>query len=161
MPQVLLARDAAPSPTTELVDALHDATQAVLARLAPELEAEGLTHCKFWTLYRLAAGGADHPKAIADRLAVTMPSVTASVDQLVGDGLVERRRSETDRRVVVLEITPKGRQVLSDALRRFEGTMGSALRSLPRGQAHAAARTLAELADRLRSRDLRATGSVA
>lgn len=158
MSQVLLSRTEPPSATTELVDALHDATHAVLARLTPELEAEGLTHCKFWTLYRLATGGADHPKAIADRLAVTMPSVTSSVDQLVADALVERRRSETDRRVVVLAITPKGRRVLANVLRRFDTTMGAALRSLPRSQTHAAARTLAELTHRLRSEEVGAAG---
>jgi MarR family transcriptional regulator, organic hydroperoxide resistance regulator len=158
VPHAYVAREVVPTPATALVDALHDATHAVLARLTPELEAEGLSHCKFWTLYRLAVGGADHPKAIAERLAVTMPSVTSSVDQLVDDRLVERRRSEADRRVVVLEITPKGRQVLANVLRRFDATMSSALRSLPRAQTEAAARTLSELAERLRSRELLVEG---
>jgi len=139
------------SPAAELVDALHDATHAVLARLTPELEAEGLSPCKFWTLYRLASGGAEHPKTIAYRLAVTMPSVTASAGQLVRDRLVERRRSETDRRGVLLEITPKGRDVLARVLRRLDVTMGHAFEGLPRTEVKAAARTLAGMTVRLRA----------
>jgi DNA-binding MarR family transcriptional regulator len=151
MPPALVVRETFRSVPTELVDALHDATHAVLARLAPELETEGLSPCKFWTLYRLAAGEAEHPKAIAQRLAVTMPSVTASVDQLVRDGLVERRRSETDRRGVLLEITPKGRAVLAQVLRRFDATMTHAFEGLPSTEVRAVARALTRMTTRLRA----------
>jgi DNA-binding MarR family transcriptional regulator len=150
MPQALVARETSRSAATELVDALHDATHAVLAHLTPELEAEGLSHCGFWTLYRLAVDGAEHPKAIAHRLAVTMPSVTASADQLVRDGLVERRRSETDRRGVLLEITPKGREVLARVLRRLDAMMSGAFEGLPHTEVKAVARVLAEMTARLR-----------
>jgi len=151
MPMSLVASETSRSPATELVNALHDATHAVLAHLTPELEAEGLSPCKFWTLYRLASGGAEHPKAIAYRLAVTMPSVTASAGQLVRDGLVERRRSETDRRGVLLEITPKGREVFGRVLRRLDATMGRAFEGLPRAEVRASTRTLAEMTVRLRT----------
>jgi DNA-binding MarR family transcriptional regulator len=151
MSHVLLASEVSHSAATELVDALHDATHAVLARLTPELEAQGLSLCKFWTLYRLASGGAEHPKAIARRLAVTMPSVTASVDQLVHDRLVDRRRSETDRRGVLLEITPKGQEVLARVLRRFDATTRDAFEGLPRAEVRAATRTLSEVTTRLRA----------
>jgi DNA-binding MarR family transcriptional regulator len=151
VPQALVTQETSPSAATELVDALHDATHAVLARLTPELEAEGLSHCAFWTLYRLAAGGPEHPKTIAHRLAVTMPSVTASADQLVRDRLVERRRSATDRRGVLLQVTPKGREVLARVLSRLDATMGHAFERLPRAEVRATARTLAEMTVRLRA----------
>ena len=48
---------------------------------------------------------------------VTQPSMTALVRQLAGLGLAERRRDPTDARVVLVALTPAGRQHLR-ALRR-------------------------------------------
>ncbi len=53
--------------------------------------------------------------ALADRLAVSPPSVTAVVDGLVARGLVERRHDQTDRRHVAHVLTPAGRAALKGA----------------------------------------------
>ncbi len=53
--------------------------------------------------------------ALAERLAVRPPSVTAIVDGLVARGLVERRPVESDRRRVDLALTETGRTVLNSA----------------------------------------------
>jgi long-chain acyl-CoA synthetase len=53
--------------------------------------------------------------ALAERLAVRPPSVTAVVDGLVGRGLVERAHSEGDRRQVSHILTPAGRRALAGA----------------------------------------------
>jgi DNA-binding MarR family transcriptional regulator len=50
---------------------------------------------------------------IANHLGVTLSAVTSLVDKLVDMQLVNRRRSEQDRRQVLLEITPEGLDVLS------------------------------------------------
>ncbi len=138
------------TPATELVDALHDATQAVLSRIGPEIQAEGLTPCQFWTLYRLASGSLDHPGDIARRLGVTMPSVTASVDQLVEAGLVGRSRSDRDRRYVHLTITAAGRKSLGRVLKRFDASLSDELREVPVADLKVAARVLSRLSDRIR-----------
>ncbi len=140
----------AETPATELVASLHDATQAVLSRIAPEIQAEGLTPCQFWTLYRLASGSLDHPGDIARRLGVTMPSVTASVDQLVEAGRVARSRSETDRRYVHLSITPAGRRSLGRILKRFDATLSEKLKGVPAADLKVAARVLSQVSDRVR-----------
>jgi DNA-binding MarR family transcriptional regulator len=151
---VALDRPSRDQPATELLDSLHDATQAVLARIAPDLEAEGLSPCKFWTLYRLGPGGADHAGAVAHRLQISMPSVTQSVDQLVEGGLVLRRRSETDRRVVRLEITPAGRRVLGRVLKRIDGALDPVLREIPPADVRTSARVLRAVGARLRENDV-------
>ncbi|MHB1710915.1 MAG: MarR family winged helix-turn-helix transcriptional regulator [Acidimicrobiales bacterium] len=53
--------------------------------------------------------------ALAERLAVRPPSVTALVDGLVARGLVERRGVESDRRRVDHSLTEAGHQVLESA----------------------------------------------
>ncbi len=50
--------------------------------------------------------------ALADRLAVSRPSVTAVVDGLVTRGLVERHHDPSDRRRVGHDLTAEGRRLL-------------------------------------------------
>jgi long-chain acyl-CoA synthetase len=53
--------------------------------------------------------------ALADRLTVRRPSVTAVVDGLVARRLVERRHADDDRRQVSHTLTADGRQALAAA----------------------------------------------
>jgi DNA-binding MarR family transcriptional regulator len=48
---------------------------------------------------------------LSRRLMVTGGNVTAITDQLVGEGLVERRPIAHDRRAYAVRLTPKGKQV--------------------------------------------------
>lgn len=69
----------------------------------------GLTHPQFITLVSLAAHR--HPCTMRDLTEVTFqdpPTMTGVIDRLVKMGLVERTRSETDRRVVLVEATQAG-----------------------------------------------------
>jgi DNA-binding MarR family transcriptional regulator len=50
---------------------------------------------------------------IAGQMITRMPDITRLVDRLEAAGLVERRRTEEDRRVVLVRITPAGLDVLS------------------------------------------------
>ena len=47
-------------------------------------------------------------KVVASRLDVTMATLTAAMNKLERKGFVERMRSETDRRVVLVSLTEKG-----------------------------------------------------
>jgi long-chain acyl-CoA synthetase len=62
------------------------------------------------------AEGVAIPSALADRLTVRRPTVTAVVDGLEARGLVERRPGgTTDRRSVPHTLTTKGRRLLAKA----------------------------------------------
>src|SRR5207249_3704552 len=63
----------------------------------------------------LLTAGAEAGSALASKLAVSPPSVTALVDGLVNRGLVERRPDVLDRRRVSHLLTDKGRRALADA----------------------------------------------
>jgi DNA-binding MarR family transcriptional regulator len=47
-------------------------------------------------------------------------TVTQMLDGLVAMGLVERTRSDRDRRIVTCALTPRGRQLLAEKRRRWE-----------------------------------------
>ncbi|MHB8220639.1 MAG: MarR family winged helix-turn-helix transcriptional regulator [Acidimicrobiales bacterium] len=78
--------------------------------------------------------------ALADRLAVRPPSVTAVVDGLVARGLVERRHDQVDRRQVAHVLTPAGRLALEAADRAVDGRLADIASCLP-------SRRLADRAD--------------
>ena len=54
---------------------------------------------------------------LADAVSLTTGGVTRLADRLADEGLVERLACPTDRRVVHLGLTPKGRKVLTTATR--------------------------------------------
>lgn len=68
--------------------------------------------------------------ALAERLAVRPPSVTAVVDGLVARGLVERHHSEDDRRRVSHVLTPAGRRLLARADRSTSARLTAVAGSL-------------------------------
>jgi DNA-binding MarR family transcriptional regulator len=80
------------------------------------LRQEGLTLPRFWALLYLARRERTTMGELQERLLISPGSVTALVDGLVGDGLVERCRSEEDRRLVVLSLSPAGKEVLARAM---------------------------------------------
>ena len=52
--------------------------------------------------------------AIAERLIHRDPDITRLIDRLEKAGLVTRRRSDEDRRVVLVSVTPKGRKLCDE-----------------------------------------------
>ena len=51
---------------------------------------------------------------LARHLGVTRPAVTGLVDRLIAQGLVNRQGDRSDRRVIRINLTPKGRRVLDN-----------------------------------------------
>jgi DNA-binding MarR family transcriptional regulator len=97
----------------ERIRAIHDAFIALMwvskRQFAHRLQAFGLTHPQYMTLATLTA----HQEActMSDLINVTFqdaPTMTGVIDRLVKMKLVERTRSETDRRVVLVQVTPAG-----------------------------------------------------
>jgi DNA-binding MarR family transcriptional regulator len=89
---------------------------------------------------------------IARAAQVSPAAVTAMLDELEADGIVERRRGETDRRCVLVSLTDAGHVVLDDAERRWRARWEDALHDVPASDLQAAAgvmRAIAQLLDEL------------
>jgi len=72
--------------------------------------------------------------ALANRLAVSPPSVTSVVDGLVARGLVQRRHDQADRRQVAHVLTPEGRSTLEAAARAVDDRLAEIAPCLPNGR---------------------------
>ena len=57
---------------------------------------------------------------IAKELSVTIGTLTIAINSLVKKGYVDRKRSEEDRRVVYISLTPKGEKATIDGLSEEE-----------------------------------------
>jgi len=99
-----------------------------LARLARMLERA----CGDLTLpqYRVLAfivRGEERASNLADQLALTRPTVSATIDTLVERGLLERTGIDGDRRAVRLTTTPAGSDALLEAQQAMRGRLDNLL----------------------------------
>ena len=71
-----------------------------------------ITLPQLWILQEIADAGNCPMSLISQNLGLKSSTVTGIMDRVVGLGLVKRFPSESDRRQVLAELTPKGRRIL-------------------------------------------------
>jgi DNA-binding MarR family transcriptional regulator len=103
---------------------LHRASTPELFKQLGEL---GLSFTQVKALNLLRISDEDvNVKDVADRLSMSLPAMSRSLDKLVQRGYVERLESEKDRRAKLVRLLPAGRAVLDD----IEQARASALAEL-------------------------------
>jgi DNA-binding MarR family transcriptional regulator len=73
-------------------------------------------------LFKLNAGGMHKASDLAKALCVSSGGITALSDKLIAAGFIERERDEEDRRVVMIQVTQKGREKAQEILKKQEET---------------------------------------
>jgi DNA-binding MarR family transcriptional regulator len=81
--------------------------------------AAGLSPVSAWVLVQLDPDHAISQKQLAARLRCNPSTVVDPTDRLEEKGLVTRRPQASDRRINILTVTPKGRQVRHGLIRRL------------------------------------------
>jgi DNA-binding MarR family transcriptional regulator len=71
---------------------------------------------------------------IGERLVVQVPDVTRLVDRLEKNGLVRRQRGSDDKRVVMIEITPRGLELMAEIDSPLQALHRSQLGHLSKGE---------------------------
>ena len=71
-------------------------------------EFRDLTNNDMHVIEAIGTGDGGNMSSIARKLNITVGSLTTAMNGLVNKKYVERRRSEEDRRVVFVKLTPKG-----------------------------------------------------
>ena len=95
----------------DLVQRISTQIQSETPEEWPELE---VTMSQWRTLTRLAQGP-ERMGSIAGQLNISLSSATSMIDRLIEKDLVERSPDPNDRRVVLCQLTPKGK----DEIGRF------------------------------------------
>ncbi|AKU16372.1 MarR family winged helix-turn-helix transcriptional regulator [Luteipulveratus mongoliensis] len=102
---------------------MHNMVKLSDRRLRELLVGDPLSHEEFKTLHHLL-GGEDvdnraTPAQLATRADVTRAGMTSRIDRLVANGLVTRREDPNDRRSVLIDATPAGREAWDRIVHRW------------------------------------------
>src|SRR5688572_30526511 len=114
-------------------------TRRMRARSAKE-QIAGLTLPQYHLLEALSGDEELSVGTLAEAAGVAPPTATRMLDCLARDGYVERRHSESDRRTVLITLTPSGRTAVEaahDQVNAFRRRVFEALE--PAEREHAAA----------------------
>jgi MarR family 2-MHQ and catechol resistance regulon transcriptional repressor len=88
------------------------ALKAIGDRNEGRLAEAGLTETQFGILEALHHLGALRASDLGEKVLTSSANVTVLTDALTRKGLVKRRRCESDKRVVYVELTAKGHEVI-------------------------------------------------
>jgi len=114
----------------------------------------GLNHASFDVLANLRRSGAPHRKtatSLAESSMISTGGMTFRVDSLEAEGLLRRVRDEDDRRVVHVELTPKGLELIDRAIEDHVEMLARLLDSLTSEQRDQLAALLARLEQSIHS----------
>jgi DNA-binding MarR family transcriptional regulator len=91
---------------------LNYAGRLAVRQFAARLQPHGITPPQWGALIRLAERDGQSLSEIGGRALFDGPTMTGIVDRLEAAGLVERRRDSSDRRVINLYLTDRGRTLM-------------------------------------------------
>jgi DNA-binding MarR family transcriptional regulator len=100
----------------QLCLAVSAASRAIVAFYRPLLAPLGLTHPQYMAMLALWQHGDLSLKDLADLLHLEPPTTSPIVKRLETMGLVTRRRSAADERVLAIGLTERGRAMREDAV---------------------------------------------
>ena len=113
------------------------AAQLVEHRVAPVFEAFGLSSADFDVLATLRRAGEPfrlNPTALSASSMVSSGGMTKRLDRLERAALVRRMADPADRRGVIVELTPAGRQLVDQAVEAHIANEERLLAALPAAQ---------------------------
>jgi DNA-binding MarR family transcriptional regulator len=123
-------------------------TRRIRAR-ANRAQSEGLSLAQYQLLEPLRATDALSVGELAEGAGVAAPTATRMLDCLARDGYVDRRHSESDRRSVLISLTPSGRVAVHAAHEQISAWRRGVFESLEPAEREQAAALLNRLSEAL------------
>ena len=68
---------------------------------------------------------------LAEQHGVSLPTMSSTISKMVAAGWVERHRSQQDRRVVMLALTPTGHSLVNEIGQKLVGQVAEQLTTIP------------------------------
>lgn len=125
---------------------LWKATRAQEAHARRSIEATGLCLSDFGALEALLHKGPLPVNTLGKKILISSGSMTAAIDRLERQGLVERRSSPTDRRQRIAHLTAKGTETIERLFAEHARDMEEAFACLDDAEKDALAGILRKLA---------------
>ncbi|GAB3653228.1 hypothetical protein GCM10027596_03390 [Nocardioides korecus] len=106
-----------PALEDQLCFALYSASRAMTAAYRPGLDLVGLTYSQYAVMVLLWEHGALTVHELCRRLELDSATLSPMLQRMDGRGLVERRRTPEDQRVVLVSLTAVGDELRDRAAR--------------------------------------------
>jgi MarR family transcriptional regulator, organic hydroperoxide resistance regulator len=110
---MLWSDEGIPAKVREALEAQRTVGHALAAAKMPDWVHLELTMGQLKALVALASTGAVNVSGLAERLELSKPTTSILVDRLVQVGYVERTEDAEDRRRTLVELTPKGSDLVA------------------------------------------------
>lgn len=120
-------------------------------RLDERLKQTGLTQARWLVLLHLSRAGPLSQRELAEVVGIEGPTLVRLLDSLEGQGLVERRVGEDDRRVKQVHLADAARPLLAEITSIAAALRRELLAEVAEGELRAAWKVLKDIGDRLES----------
>jgi len=95
-----------------LIQLIPDVMRTSRQRMLLSFGRSDMTPVQWMLLGKLARVGPCNATQIGTLMGITSGSVTSTTERMIARGLIERRRDDSDRRVVIFSVTEAGRAAL-------------------------------------------------
>jgi DNA-binding MarR family transcriptional regulator len=149
-----ITRDTAISETMQslrrIIKSLQDYSQTVYSHF-------GITGPQLWVLKTLYQNGSLSLGELSKGMYLNPSTITGVIDRLEKKGFVLRGRNEIDRRVVKVQLTPKGTELVKRAPNPIQGKMVYGLRKLKKDELFSIYRSVDKLVEIMEAHDVKVT----
>jgi len=121
---------------------MHILTKRILRQL-------GLSLSRFFVLLHLSKNEMSMG-ALRNAIHLSRSTLTSLVDGLTEESMVQRRRGQEDRRMVQVKITDKGREAVTEVLKRRRELVAEATEDMPKKEIDCFMQHLEEINDHLK-----------
>ncbi|ENQ3104850.1 transcriptional regulator, MarR family [Bacillus sp. 491mf] len=118
------------SKSLKLFIALSRVHRSVMDTANKSIQSNGLNPTEFAVLELLYHKGTQPLQQIGERILIASGSITYVIDKLEKKGLVERKPSQNDRRVIYAYLTERGIQLISNIFPNHEEVIHDSLHML-------------------------------
>ncbi len=137
------------APDEEFAESLHLAAHGWRTALDRRLRPLGYSRSRWMVLLHVSLKDGISHRELADRLGIEAPTLVRLVDRMESEGLLQRRASETDRRVKHLHLSPAGRKEVERIRATAAEVRTEALSGLDRAQLNIAFEVLRKIRSKL------------
>jgi DNA-binding MarR family transcriptional regulator len=149
-----ISRDTA---ITEIMQSLRRIFKAIQDYSYDVSDKFGTTGPQLWALKTISQNESLPLGELGRRMYLHPSTITGLIDRLEKKGLVERERDQTDRRVIKLALTSKGKGLVKRAPNPIQGKMIYGLRKLRRKELNSIHHSVQKLVEVMEVQDVKAT----
>jgi DNA-binding MarR family transcriptional regulator len=141
----------------EILVALRRITRAIDLHSKRLQKETGLTTSQLLVMEIISKLGSPSPSTIAREMVLSQATVTSLLDRLTKSELVVRIKSDQDKRSVTVDLTERGRELVSHAPELLQADFLKKYRKLPDWQRHSLIASLQQIAHMMDAEQLDAS----